>query len=146
MGGIQARLRVQRREQEIERKASMQGNPKTSNAAVRSAERRRREGEAPRLLREVPNLKSLRIEIVEHLSTGTSKHVKLVVVAHAPALFDIPCGDPDCQDGGHDLTRTLLGSLRAREREASGASDCQGSVRNVNCNRRITYLMKAEYV
>ena len=124
----------------------MHGNPKMSNAAVRSAERRRRETEAPRLLREVPGLKSLRIEIVEHLSTGTSKHVKLVVVAHAPALFDIPCGDPDCQDGGHDVTRELMGSLRARERDASGKSDCPGSVRSGNCNRRITYQMKAEYL
>lgn len=124
----------------------MHGNPKMSNAAgLRSAERRRREGEAPRLLREVPGLKSLRIEIVEHFSTGTNKHVKLVVVAHAPALFDIPCGDPDCQDGGHDLTRDLMRSLRGREMEAMGASDCPGSVRSGNCNRRITYQMKAEY-
>lgn len=125
----------------------MYGNPKTPNAAVlRSAERRKREGEAPRLASEAPGLKALRIEIIEHVPTGTTKHVKLVVVAHAPALFVIPCGDADCHDGGHDLTREVMWSLRAREREMSGASNCEGSVRSGNYNRRITYRVSAEYV
>lgn len=123
----------------------MYRNPKTSNAAaLRSAERRKREGEAPRLASEVPGLKSLRIEIVEHVPTGTTKHVKLIVVAHAPALFIIPCGDVDCHDD-HDLTREVMWSLRARQKELSGESACQGSVRNGNCNRRITYHVSAEY-
>lgn len=123
----------------------MYRNPKTSNAAaLRSAERRKRESEAPRLVNEAPGLKSLRIEVVEHVPTGTTKHVKLVVVAHAPALFIIPCGDSDCHDD-HDLTREVMWSLRAREREMSGESSCQGSVRSGNCNRRITYHVRAEY-
>lgn len=124
----------------------MYHNPKKSNAAaLRSAERRKREGEARRLATEVPGLKSLRIEIVEHLPTGTIKHVKLVVIEQAPALFVIPCGDSDCHDGDHDLTREVMWSLRARENEMSGASSCQGSVRSGNCNRRITYQLSAEY-
>lgn len=126
----------------------MHANSKTSNAAaavLRSADRRRREDQAPRLLSEVPDLKSLRIEIVEQLPTGTSKHVKLVVVARAPAVFVIPCGDGDCQDGGHDLTHEMLWSLRSRQRWASGASDCSGTVRSGNCSRRITYQLSAEY-
>lgn len=118
---------------------------KLSAAALRSAERRKRESEAPRLASEVPNLKSLRIEIVEHVPTGTTKHVKLVVVASAPALFVVPCGDADCQDGDHDLTRAVMGSLRARQSETSGESSCQGSVRGGNCHRHISYRVSAEF-
>lgn len=119
---------------------------KSSAAAARSAERRRRELEASRLAAEVPGLRSLRIEVVEHVPTGTTKHVKLVVVAHAPALFVLPCGDSDCHDGDHDLTHEVMWALRARKRELSGESSCQGSVRSGNCGRRITYQVSAEYV
>ena len=118
---------------------------KVNAAAERSAQRREREGHAPRLAAEVPGLKSLRIEVVEHLPTGTTKHVKLVVVDHAPALFVIFCGDSDCHDGEHDLTREVMRSLRARESHLSGTSDCQGSIRGGNCHRRITYEVRAEY-
>ena len=118
---------------------------KSSAAAMRSAERRRREQEAPRLASEVPGLKSLRIEVVEHMPTGTTKHVKLVVVAHAPALFVLPCGDSDCHDGDYDLTRDVMWALRARSKELAGESSCQGSVRSGNCNRRINYQVSADY-
>ncbi len=122
------------------------GNSRNPSAAsLRSAERRKREGEAPRLKSEVPSLKSLRIEIAEHLPTGTTKHVKLVVVDHAPALFIVPCGDADCRDGDHDLTREVMWALRAGEKELSGESSCQGSVRSGNCTRRISYRLSAEY-
>ena len=114
-------------------------------AAVRSVERRRREQEAPRLAHEVPGLKSLRIEVVEHLPTGSSKHVKLVVVDHAPALFVLPCGDRDCHDGDHDLTHEVMRALRARQKELSGESRCEGTVRSGNCNRSISYHVAAEY-
>jgi hypothetical protein len=114
--------------------------------ALRSAERRKRELEAPRLAAEVPGLKSLRIEVVEHVPTGTTKHVKHVVVAHAPALFVIPCCDSDCEDGGHDLTREVMAALRTRKQSLSGESPCQGSVRSGHCNRRITYQVSIEYV
>ena len=121
----------------------MYGNAKKSSAAaLRSAERRRREDEAPRLASEVPGLVSLRIEIVEYLPVGTTKHVKLVSVERAPALFVIPCGDSDCYDGDHDITREVLRALRAGERELRGESSCQGSVRSGYCHRRITYLVR----
>ena len=123
----------------------MYRNSQLSSAALRSAERRKRENEAPRLAQEAPSLKSLRIEIIEHLPTGTAKHLKLVVVAHAPALFVIPCGDSDCHDGDHDLTREVMWSLRARQTDMSGESSCQGSVRSGNCSRRISYHLSAEY-
>jgi hypothetical protein len=125
----------------------MKGNPKVASAAaLRSAERRKREDEAPRLASEAPGLKSVRIEVVEHVPTGTTKHVRLIVVAQAPALFVIPCGDGDCRDGDHDLTREVMRALRGRERTLSGASSCQGNVRSGICNRHITYQLRAEYV
>lgn len=124
----------------------MYGNRKPNAGALRSAERRKREGEAPRLAHQAPGLKTLRIEIVEHLPTGTSKHVKLVVVAHAPALFVIPCGDADCHDGDHDLTREVMLALRSKTEESSGESSCQGSIRGGYCNRRISYRVSAVYV
>lgn len=125
----------------------MHSNSKKFGAAAeRSVERRRREQEAARLASEVPGLKSLRIEVVEHLPTGSSKYVKLVVVAHAPALFVLPCGDRDCNDGGHDLTREVMWALRARQNELSGESSCQGSVRSGNCPRLISYRLSAEYM
>ena len=113
-------------------------------AALRSAERRKREDEARRLVNEVPALKSVRIEIVEHIPTGTTKHVKLVVVAHAPALFLVPCGDSDCHDE-HDLTHEVMGALRARQPELCGTSHCRGGIRNGNCSRYISYRVLAEY-
>lgn len=117
----------------------------TSNpASLRSAERRKREDEARRLADEVPTLKSLRIEVVEHVPTGTTKHVKLVVVARAPALFLIPCGDSDCRDE-HDLTHDVMRALRARQEELRGTSQCQGTIRNGNCNRHISYRVLAVY-
>lgn len=122
----------------------MYGNKKASAAAQRSAERRRREDEAPRLGAEVPGLLNLRIEIVEHLPVGTAKHVKLVNVARSPALFVIPCGDHDCVDGGHDITRDVMRALRAGETELRGESACQGSVRSGYCHRRMTYVMRVE--
>lgn len=125
----------------------MYNNSKKSGAAAeRSVERRRREQEAPRLATEVPGLKSLRIEVIEHLPTGSSKYVKLVVVAHAPALFVLPCGDRDCQDGGHDLTREVMWALRARQTALAGESGCRGTVRSGNCPRVINYQLSAEYV
>jgi hypothetical protein len=124
----------------------MYGNTKKSQAAaLRSAERKKREGEAPRLAVEVPALTSLRIEVTEHVPNGTSKHVKLVVIAHAPALFIITCGETACQDGGHDITREVMWALRSRQAEATGSGSCDGTIGNGHCTRRITYRMLAEY-
>ena len=82
-----------------------------SEAAARAAERRRREDEAPRLTNLVPKLESLKLEIEEHhagVRLAESVHVKRVSIPHAPALFDLPCLDSFCKDGGHDMTDAIL--------------------------------------
>jgi hypothetical protein len=118
---------------------------KSSAVALRSAERRRREDDAPRLAAVLPGVHSLRIEVVEHLAVGTSRHVKLVRVERAPALFVIPCGDSDCYEGDHDITREVMNMLHSREGELRGESSCQGSVRSGYCHRRISYHVCVEY-
>src|SRR5437868_1998962 len=98
-------------------------------AAERVAERRRREDSAPRLLTEAPNLESLKLEITErteHSVNADVAHVRKIVVEHAPALFEIPCTDHACIDGGHDLTRQILHSLHQRLTSFEGDDTCRG--------------------
>ena len=121
---------------------------KQSEAALRFAERRRREDEAPRLSTEVPKLKTLQLEIEER-SGGSSvaepKHMRKVVVEHAPALFLIPCGDSRCKDGGHDVTHMILRSLRAGEAQFEGNDTCAGSQGSGQCSRVLHYVATATY-
>src|SRR4051812_17995983 len=101
---------------------------KGAAAAQRSAERRQREDDASRLKKEIPSLRKLRIVIAESGALGIKKHSKLVVIANAPALFVFPCGDENCQGGGHDLTTWALYSLRALRTTFSERDACSGSV------------------
>jgi hypothetical protein len=123
----------------------MHGRSKFQAAAQRSAERRKREDEAPRLSAEVPMLTSVRIEVVEKVPNGTTKHVKLIVVARAPALFVIACGDHTCQDGGHDITSYVMSALRSQRAHFEGESACSGMTGSAPCARTITYQVSAEY-
>src|SRR5262245_36083864 len=91
---------------------------RNTEAAQRAAARKQREDDAPRLLTEVPNLESLRLEIDVRRETGTlsgGTHIRRVVVENAPALFFVPCADRDCNDGGHDLTREIMTALRKNQ-------------------------------
>jgi hypothetical protein len=116
-------------------------------AAARFAERRRREDDAPRLCDEVPNLRSLRLEIEERSGiAGTQpKHIRRFVVDRAPALFLVPCGDPRCVEGEHDLTMLVMRALRAQETCFQGTDDCAGSVGSSPCGRVLHFDAFAEY-
>jgi hypothetical protein len=117
-------------------------------ASLRFAERRRREDEAPRLREEIPPLKTLRLEVEERRAgsaVSETKHVRLVVVDRAPALFELPCGDSDCRDGGHDLTRQLMGWLNDHATEFVVEDACSGNVRGVPCGRIVRVLGVATY-
>lgn len=118
---------------------------KSREAALRSVERRKIEDDAPRLAAEVPLLRSARIQVTEQVPTGSTKHVKLVVVARAPALFIIPCGDQTCKDGGHDITAALMSAFRMRQTAAEGEDACGGTVGTASCSRSIRYQLTAEY-
>jgi hypothetical protein len=120
---------------------------RNSEAAQRFAERRRREDAAPRLRTEVPGLVSLNLELTEQgaETTAAMKHLRRVVVESAPALFEIPCLDPACLDGGHDLTHSIMRALRARASTFEGEDACHGSVRTAACGRVLRYAVVATY-
>lgn len=123
-------------------------NRKNSEAAQRFAERRRREDEAPRLHSEVPRLRTLRLDIEERSdgrSVAEPTHVRHVVVASAPALFLLPCGDPHCKDGGHDITHSVVRYLRAGEVRFEGEDSCSGSVGTGSCARVLHFVGVATY-
>src|ERR1700688_4951904 len=95
----------------------MSYNRRNGLDAQRFAERRRREEDGPRLSDKVRDLHALRLELEERCgATGAAqKYTRRFVVARAPALFFVPCGDPRCLDGGHDLTSTVMHALRTQQ-------------------------------
>jgi len=125
----------------------MQGYRKMKPAAERSAARRQRENDAPRLNYEVPGLVSLRLAIEER-STGhvvsTPRYLRHIMVGNAPALFLVPCGDPRC-DGGHDVTHEIMGALRSGNETFKGEDGCHGLAGSSPCPRVVHYEASAQY-
>lgn len=122
-------------------------NRRNGFAAQRFAERRRREDEAPRLSDQVRDLESLRLELEERSGdTGASpKYTRRFVVARAPALFFVPCGDPRCLDGGHDLTSTVMHALRRQQTTFEADDTCGGALGSSQCSRVLHFDGIAEY-
>ncbi len=118
---------------------------RNSPGALRFAERRRREDEAPRLCAEVPELLSLQLSIEERSDGGAIRHTRRVVIGRAPALFLVPCGDSRCIDGEHDLTSAVMGALHAHEKTFGGDDGCRGSLGQGLCARTIHFDACAEY-
>lgn len=116
-------------------------------ATRRAAERRQREDDAPRLASTVPDVAALNLEIGERASPmGTEvTYIRRVVIDHAPAHFEVPCGDPQCDEGGHDLTNAILRALRGHESTFSGEDACHGTVRTAPCQRVLRYTGAATY-
>jgi hypothetical protein len=81
------------------------------------------------------------------LATGLHplRYTRPIVVAHAPALFLLPCGDPRCVDGGYDLTRAVLSGLASHAPRFSGECACEGSVGSSACGRKLRFLADADY-
>jgi hypothetical protein len=123
----------------------MMSHRMNSPAALRFADRRRREQDAPRLLREVPKLKELKLEIEERTGLGGTKHVRRVLIDRAPALFLVPCGDPRCLDGEHDLTAVVMRALDAGKTAFEGTDECRGSLGSAACTRVLHFRAQAEY-
>jgi hypothetical protein len=118
---------------------------KMAQAQQRSSDRRARENDAPRLATMVPDLTELEIAIVEQSGVASSSYRKRMVVATAPALFIITCGEPRCDDGGHDITYDVLRALRERRTDQHGEHECRGQIAAGNCRRRIEYDVRAVY-
>jgi hypothetical protein len=92
-------------------------------------------------------LVSLDLELTESKGAATAgmSYVRRIVVALAPAHFEIPCGDSSCSGGGHDLTYGVLRALRSHATSFDGDDDCRGSVATTNCGRVLRYRAKATY-
>lgn len=121
---------------------------RSREAFLRFAERRRREDEARRLSSEVPSLQSLRLDIEEHRGNSTlaeTKHVRHVVVARAPALFTLPCGDSDCREGGHEVTDIMMQRLREQATAFVVEHECGGDIRGARCDRVLRVSATAGY-
>jgi hypothetical protein len=119
---------------------------KNSPQAQRFADRRRREDDAPRLCKEVPNLVSLKLDIEDRSGAAEgSEHTRRVVVDRAPALFLMPCGDPRCTDGEHDLTHSVMRALRSQETTFRGEDACGGSIGPSQCPRVLKFEAVAAY-
>ena len=120
---------------------------KQSAAAQRAHERRLREDEAPRLSARVPSLRSLSLAITERSDTSASqpKYVRRIVVQRAPALFLIGCGDPNCEEGGHDVTTTVMQALLNRKTTFQGEDKCRGALGSGYCARTMHYDATALY-
>ena len=118
-----------------------------SEAAIRAAERRRREDEAKRLAEVVPELESLSIQVDERLHGNHEvevAHVRHVVVEQAPALFALPCCDRHCT-GEHDLTAPLLTALRNGEEQIEGKDACHGQNKEGECHLELRFVASATY-
>jgi hypothetical protein len=123
-------------------------NGRSREAHLRFAERRRREDEARRLHEEVPRLRTLKLEVEEHrreVTIAETRHVRHIVVDRAPALFELPCNDPACRDGGHDLTEGMIQRLRAQATDFVLEDVCMGDVRGAPCGRVVRVHVTATY-
>jgi len=114
----------------------------------RIARRREREQVAGKLLAKVPSLGLLEIAIHEARPDGClgdNQYIRRIVIEHAPALFEVPCSYPGCEDGGYDLTREILRALEELQVHFQGERHCEGRCRTVDCTRVLRYVATASY-
>jgi len=115
--------------------------------AEAAAEHRRREDSATRLRDEVPNLLTLRLSFEEIRAEGRMQamsYVRPIVVASAPAFFEVRCMEARC-DGRHDLTAPILRALKQQLTTSRGESTCEGMVGDQPCNRAMSYVCDATF-
>jgi hypothetical protein len=118
-----------------------------SEAALRFEERRQREHEAPRLRDLVPRLATLRLEISESRGSTSAepKHVRIIVVDTAPALFMLTCGDHACRGGGHDVTSAVMRGLLSGATRFEVEDLCYGNLGHAECGRMMHVQVIATY-
>ena len=73
-----------------------------------------------------------------------ASYARPIVVASAPAHFEIRCMEPRC-NGRHDLTHAILPALRRSEVCFAGTSGCDGTVGDEPCDRMLGYVCEASY-
>src|SRR4051812_34452772 len=114
----------------------------------RRVQRVQREDAAGKLIERAPDLTSLSISIRETRPEGCvsdTQYTRRVVVASAPALFEVPCAYPDCEDGGYDVTREILLALASHLESFEGEQSCRGRCGSLECTRVLRYAGTATY-
>jgi hypothetical protein len=114
----------------------------------RRGQRTQREDAAGKLLARAPDLTTLSISIRETRPEGCvsdTQYTRRVVLEHAPALFEVPCSYPECEDGGYDVTREVLHALASRLTRFEGKQACRGRCGNLECTRVLHYTGNALY-
>ena len=114
----------------------------------RRVQRVQREDAAGKLVTQAPDLASLSISIRETRPEGCvsdTQYTRRVVLEHAPALFEVPCAYPECEDGGYDVTREILLSLAAHRTHFEGEQSCRGRCGSLECTRVLRYAGTATY-
>jgi hypothetical protein len=110
--------------------------------------RHKREDAAGKLLKKVPDLTSLSLAIHEQRPNGCvneTHYIRHVVIAHAPALFEVPCTHPDCNDGGYDVTSEVLYALAGRQVRFEAEYTCRGTAGPRDCGRILRFVATATY-
>ncbi len=128
----------------------MYNRRRQSEASQRATERRQREDEAPRLKQQVSGLLELRLEIEERhgdSAIAAARHTRHIIVDRAPALFDLPCTENSCRDGGHDMTTEIMRALRSGATQFEGKDACMGRLGAGAdpCRRILHYVAHAKY-
>lgn len=119
-----------------------------SPAVIAAKKRREREEAAKRLHQVVPELESLTLAISDTADNEGAlpvSYIRHVVVTMAPAMFDLPCGDKKCEEGGYDVTQKMMRRLRDGDTRWSGKSKCRGSKKGEPCARELEFDAEASY-
>jgi hypothetical protein len=114
----------------------------------RRVQRDKREGAAGKLVQRIPDLTSLSIAIHETRPEGCvsdTYYIRRVVLEHAPALFEVSCSDPRCEDGGYDVTLDVIHALKSRQTRFEGHQTCRGRCGVLDCARVLRYVATATY-
>jgi hypothetical protein len=112
----------------------------------KTARRRGREDDAPRLQEEVPSLLSLQLDVEDRSGViGGTKYTRRIVVDRAPALFLAPCSDSRCDGDEHDLTAEVMRALHSQQTSFHGEDACGGYVGPSACPHRLRFNALATY-
>lgn len=122
---------------------------RNAEVMMRAELRRQRADDARRLREVVPELESLQFVIHETRQGQPGQevtHKRYIVVDRAPALFDIPCSDRKCSEGGHDVTALVMRHLCGHDRQFEGRHVCGGYLKEGDCAYELRFVASAKYV
>ena len=87
--------------------------------------------------------------VIHEKSSGVcaddTRYVRRVVLERAPALFEVSCCGPGCEDGGYEVTREILRGLVARSTRFEGQQSCRGRRGPADCGRVLSFVATATY-